>query len=180
METGTTRLRPGRSTVQVIVERALTLSIQSQRTVVIVTLPNAVPVQMRSNLTGLGLEGFTPLIAKIEAGVRKAVRRVDDAYPFLEVVQRHYPSQRSAPVLDARLEFDLRTAVGNGRSSVKTQPQWLEAAFYAMSAKRSNLQLGIGAVLPYGDPRMHSRGVLDVIAGVWTGCGPWIKAILNG
>ena len=36
----------------------------------------------------------------------------------------------------------------------------------ALEMKRSNLQVGIGAVLPYGDPRVQSREVLGVIAGV--------------
>ncbi len=34
------------------------------------------------------------------------------------------------------------------------------------------------ALLPYGDPRLRSPGILDVIAGVWLACRPWIRAIL--
>jgi len=158
----------------------LTLSIQSLRLVVIVTLPNAVPARMRANLTELGVDKFMQLIGEVEAGVRKVVRHMKDTYAFMEVIQRHYPSQRSAPVTDARLEFDLQTVVGARRStSVRMQPQWLEAAFRALAAKRSNLQIGIGAVFPYGDRRLHSPDVLDAIAGVWIGCRPWIKKILS-
>jgi hypothetical protein len=158
----------------------LTLSIQAQRTVVIITLPNAVPARMRRNLTSLGVEGFAALLGQVEKGVPKATRRIGKAYPFVEAVQRHYPSQTSPAVVDARLEFDLRTAVGTPESPVKRQPQWLEAVFEALGAKRSNFQVGIGAALPYGDRRMHSRDVLDVIASVWVGCGPWLAAIVEG
>ena len=48
----------------------------------------------------------------------------------------------------------------------------------ALSAKRSNLQVAIGAFLPYGDSHMHARGILEVIAGVWVGCKPWLTTIL--
>jgi hypothetical protein len=157
----------------------LTLGIETQRTIVIVTLPNAVPARMRSNLTGLGVDGFTELVGDVEAHISKAVRQVKKAYPFMTVVQRRYPSQRSAPIYDARIEFDLRTAVGKSASAVKRQPQWIRAVFDALSAKRSNLQVAIGANLPYGDSHMHSRGILNVIAGVWMGCKPWLATILR-
>jgi len=62
---------------------------------------------------------------------------------------------------------------------VKRQMQWLEAAYEALHAKRSNIQVGIGAVLPYGSPHMQTREILDVIAGVWTGCKPWLDVLLD-
>jgi len=157
----------------------LTLGIQFVRALVIVTLPSAVPAKMRRNVTDLGLEGFVELISDIESGVWKAVRRIRGAQPFMEIIQRHFPTQNSPGITDARLEIDLRTAVGGKRSSVKLQRQWLEAAYRALNEKRSNLQLGIGAALPYGDSVLHSRDVLDVIAGVWIGCRPWIDTILG-
>ena len=156
----------------------LTLSIQARRTIVVVALPNAGPASMRRNLTSLGVEGFAALVKQVEKGVSKAIRPVGNAYPFLEAIQRHYPSQRSSAVTDARLEFDLRTAEGDDKARVKKQPQWQEMVFQILSAKRSNLQVAIGAALPYDDKRMHSRDVLDVIAGVWVGCRPWLKRIL--
>ena len=101
----------------------LTLSIQSARTLAIVTLPSAVPSRMRVNVTALGLDGFKSLLRGAEKGIGRASRHIRGASPCLEVVQRHYPTQRSTPVLDARLEFDLRTTVGQGQGSVKLQPQ---------------------------------------------------------
>ena len=157
----------------------LTLSIQMQRIVIIVTLPNAVPALMRRNLTSLGIDGFTALVGQVEKGVSKIIRPIGKAYPFVEAAQRHYPSQKSPAVVDARVDFDLRTAVGNSKTPVKKQPQWLEAVFEALTAKRSNLQVAIGAALPYGDKHMHSRDILDVIAGVWLGCKPWLDTILR-
>ncbi len=157
----------------------LTLSIQSQRLVVIVTLPNAVGSAMRRNLVDLPYDEFCDLVGSVERGVSKAVRRIKRACPHIEAVQRHYPSQRARPIVDARLEFDLRTATGNRRAAVKSQPQWLESVYAALQAKKSNLQVGIGALLPYGDSALRSREVLKVIAGVWLGCRPWIDAIVH-
>lgn len=157
----------------------LTLSIQRERVVVIVTLPNAVPAKMRKNLTNLGFDRFVELVEKVEAAVSKSLRKVPGAVPFMEVAQRHYLTQRSTPISDARLEFDLRTAVGSKRCAVKTQPQWLESTFSALEEKRSNLQVGIGARIPYNNHCLHSRDVLDVIAGVWIACRPWIRTILS-
>jgi hypothetical protein len=158
----------------------LTLSIQAHRTEVGVTLPNAASARMRRNLVALGIEGFARLVGEVEAGVSKAIRPIKGAYPTMGIVQRHYASQRSHPVVDARLEFDLRTAVDSGRSLVKPQGQWMEAAYRALEDKRSNLQMGVGAVFPYSDSHMQSRGILDVVAGVWIGCKPWLRTILEG
>ena len=156
----------------------LTLSIQSQRFLVSAVLPNAVPATMRRNLSGPGFDEFVALVAQVEAGVSRSIRRIRGAFPAMEVVQRHYSSQRANPLVDATLEFDLRTAVGSGNSAVRNQPQWLKAVHEALCEKRSNLQVSIGAMLPYGDPQLRSKQVLEVIAGVWVACKPWIDTIL--
>jgi len=157
----------------------LTLSIQTQRVVVIVTLPNAARASMRRNLTRRGLAHFVALLGQVEAGISKVLRPVSRACPWMDVKQRHYPSQRAAPTVDASLEFNLQTAGDLHHPGVKPQSQWAEATFQALRQKRSNLQVGIGAVLPYGDSHLRSRGVLEVIAVVWLACGPWIRTILG-
>jgi hypothetical protein len=157
----------------------LTLGIQARRVIVIVTLPNAVPAPMRRQLLKLGLQGFVQLVAEVADGVTKAVCPIKGAKPFLEIIQRHYPTQRAQAIEDARLEFDPRTAGFGAGSRVKSQPQWLAATFDALGAKRSNLQVGIGALIPYGDPKIRSRGILDVVAGVWVACKPWLRVLLS-
>jgi hypothetical protein len=158
----------------------LTLSIQVQRFMIIVTLPNGVEASMRRNLVSLNVDGFCELIGEVERGVSKAIRTIDGAAPIMEVIQRHYPSQRSAGIEDARLEFDLRTAIDRSDSAVKAQHAWLQAAHVALKNRAgTNLQLAVGASIPYGDAKLQSRDVLDVIEGVWLGCQPWIARILQ-
>lgn len=157
----------------------LTLSIQTDRFLVVVSLPNGVPGRMRQNLTAAGSGEFIKLVRQVATGVTQAIRKVKGAFPFVEVVQRRYPFQNSAPIYDARIEFNLRTAIPDNQSRVKSQPQWLEAGFEALKKKRSNLQFAIGAVLPYGPQELRNRSVLDIVAGVWLGCRPWIDRILK-
>ena len=156
----------------------LTLGIQAQRVVVIVTLPNGAPAYMRRNLTRRGFAEFVALVGQVEARISKVLVPIRGACPWMEAKQRRYPSQRAAPIVDASLEFNPQTAGSSHHRNVKTQPQWAEAIFRSLSQKRSNLQVGIGAVLPYGDPHLCSSGVLDVLAGVWLACRPWIRTVL--
>ena len=157
----------------------LTICIQAQKTILIVTLPNAVPAAMRHRLTRPGLDAFKALLSSVSAGVARAVRPITGASPYVEAVQRHYLSQRSAPIEDARLDFDLRTAGEGFDPKVKQQDQWLEAIFHVLENKHSNFQVGIGAKLPYGDPCIRSKEVLNVIARVWIACKPWIETVLR-
>jgi len=157
----------------------LTLAVQAHRALAIVSLPNAVPGRMRRNLTDLGNEEFGTLVGKVEAGITKAIGKIAGAAPFMEAVQKRYLSQRSTPIDDARLEFDLRTAASSPQAPVKVQSQWLDATFETLCQKRCHLQVGIGASFPYGDPRIRSRDVLEVFAEVWIACRPWIRTILE-
>jgi len=157
----------------------LTLSIQTQRILVNATLPNGAPASMRHNLTRQKFDDFVALVGQVEAGISKVLRPIRGAYPWMEAVQRRYPSQSAAPIVDASLEFNLQTAGGSHDPKVKTQPQWAKAIFQSLDHKRSNLQVGIGAVLPYGDPHLCSRDILDAIAGVWLACRPWIRTVLG-
>jgi len=156
----------------------LTLGIGTQEVLVIVILPNGAPAYMRQNLTRRGFDEFVALVGQVEAGISKVLRPIRGACPWMEAKQRHYPSRHAAPIVDASLEFNPQTADGSHHPNVKTQPEWADAIFRSLSQKRSNLQVGIGAVLPYGDPHLCSSGVLDVIAGVWLACRPWIRTVL--
>ncbi|HNO77161.1 MAG TPA: hypothetical protein PKN33_03790 [Phycisphaerae bacterium] len=156
----------------------LTLAIQEHRALVIVPLPNSARISSRKELERLSLVGFRDLVRRIECDVSKAIRPFEDAYPYIEAVQRHF-HPRNKPIEDARLEFDLRTSGGASGSRVKVQPEWLEAAYGVMLSSNSNFQIGIGAVFPYGNSRLHTCDVLDAIASTWIACRPWIDAALG-
>jgi hypothetical protein len=161
----------------------LTLAIQQERLLIIVTVPNGIRREFRRNLLSRGKDGFLALFEVIHGNLAKSLSRVEGAAPLVEIVQRHYPSQRAQPVIDSRLQFDLRTAFRGPkrwRKPVKPQPQWLEAVYEALSHKRSNLQVAVGAIFPYGRCKaVNSREILDHVANTWLACRPLIRAAVR-
>ena len=158
----------------------LSVGIHYDYVLAMITVPHAINAQYRRNLLDLGADGFIGLMGDINSNLIKSVRKARGAVPWIDVVQRRYPSQRAVPFMDATIRFDLRTAFDRpkGRDPVKTQPQWLEAIWSAFSQKRSNLQLGIGARFPYGTcPMTRKPEILDYIAEAWIACKPLLDVM---
>ena len=102
----------------------LTLGVVAQQLEVLVTIPNAVNGAMRGNLIKLGEDGFQQLASRVVKNLKPLLRDHPGATPWCRGVQRRYLSQRATPFNDARIDFDLRTAVP-GSGSPKVQPRWL-------------------------------------------------------
>lgn len=160
----------------------LTLAIEEDRLLVMVTIPHGIRSELRRNLVGLGSNGFQALFSSLNTELLRALRKAKGATPWVAVVQRRYPSQKSAAILDARIEYNLQTAFSKKQSKalVKSQPQWLEATYDALCSKRSNLQVAVGASFPYRlcvatkNPR-----IVDHIAHTWLACRPLLDAMLR-
>lgn len=161
----------------------LTLSIQQEGLLTIVTVPHRIRREFRRNLLSGGLEEFLELFENIHNNLKHSLRSVEGAAPWMEIVQRHYPSQKAEPIVDARLQFDLRTGFAGPkrwRKSVKRQAQWLDAVYNALSKKRSNLQLAVGAIFPYERcPAVRTPEILNHVARVWLACKPLIRAMVR-
>jgi hypothetical protein len=160
----------------------LTLAIKADMLLVIVTVPHGIKPEFRRRLVDLEAEGFRELFGEICRRICLALRKDKGAVPWAEVLQRRYLSQRSIPIVDAKVEFDLRTAVqkvpGRGRKTIRVQPQWLDAAYRALARKQSNLQLVVGAAFPYGrSSSVSQRAVLSNIAETWLACRPLLTAM---
>lgn len=155
----------------------LTLAVHRDHLEAFVTIPHRAESQYRRRLVDLGREAFHELAVELCATLGPVVRTAPGASPRLYALQRHYKSQRSIPIDDARLDFDLRTALPGGRKGVKAQPQWVGAVYDALARKRSNLQLGAGVRFAYGSHRLGSPQALDLIARSWIGCRPLLKAV---
>jgi hypothetical protein len=94
--------------------------------------------------------------------------------PVFRGVQRRYRTQRSIPSIDARIEFDLRTAFSSS-GGPKFQPHWLAAAYGAFVNKNSNYQMQFGVVFPYEKSvEIKTSRAIDLIAEAWIGCKPVI------
>lgn len=160
----------------------LTMGIGQDRLLVIVTVPHGIKPEFRKNIVDLGFEGFEELMLQVNKNLTKALRKAKGAAPWVDVVQRRYPSQRSMAIIDARVEYDLRTAFPRTKQQpVKTQPQWLLATFDALSNKRSNLQVAVGAAFPYRRcEKTRSPEILDYVEETWLACKPLIDQMING
>jgi hypothetical protein len=157
----------------------LTLSLHDDHVGVRISFPHGAKSEYRQRIRDLGSERFVDVTKSVSHNLRKIVRRVKGAIPRIYIIQRHYRTQRSAPVTDASLDFDLRTIAPMGRGRVKVQQEWVHALYAVLSRKRSNLQMGIGINLPYGDRRVRSKEAIDLIAESWIACKPFLDAILR-
>ncbi len=161
----------------------LTLGLQHDRLLVMITIPHGITSAFRKNLVDLGFDGFSDLMATVNNNLMKVLRKAKGAAPWVDMVQRRYPSQRSEAIVDARIEYDLRTAFPSRslKQLVKTQPEWLKATYDALSKKRSNLQVAVGAIFPYGACNVtKSPEVLDHVANTWIACKPLLDVMLKG
>ncbi len=164
----------------------LTLSIHQDRIVVIVIVPSSMKSEFRRNLLKGGKEKFIELFREIQKNLGYTLKKIESATPLVELMQRHYLSQRSNPIIDAKLAFDLRTSFnvnkrgGHKEPSVKVQPLWLDSVYQVFSKKKANLQLSVGAVFPYNHCRVvNTPQIIDHITNVWLACKPLIKKMID-
>tara|TARA_R100001143_G_C3359743_1_gene134729 strand:- start:2279 stop:3550 length:1272 start_codon:yes stop_codon:yes gene_type:complete len=157
----------------------LTLYLDRDKVGAIISVPNSLHRPFRKNLVALGSEGFFEVMSELNKNLAICLKKAPDAVPIVTVLQRHYRTQSSPAVLDAHLEFDLRTAFPTkSKSPVKIQKEWLEAAYQALINKKSNIHLSVGMVFPYDDGVItNDVKILDRVSEVWIACKPLIKCI---
>jgi hypothetical protein len=160
----------------------LTLSLEHDRVVAILIIPSDIRPLFRRNILMLGFAGFSDLMNEINQNLNKALTGATGAAPWVIVLQRRYPSQRSAAITDAMLQYDLRTAfpVSANKQVVKTQSQWLAATYNALQHKKSNLQIAVGAIFPYKNCKAQkSQEILNYIANTWLACKPLLDVMIK-
>ena len=160
----------------------LTLAIERDRLLVIITVPNGIRPALRQRLVELEADGFSELLQAIDQRLVRALRGDRGAAPIAILVQRRYLTQRSSAIIDAILEFDMRTAFQfskrQGKGVVKVQPQWLNATYSALARKRSNLQFAVGASFPYTrSSSVGERAIIDRIVETWIACKPLLTTM---
>ena len=151
----------------------LTLGVSSQRVEAMVTVPNSVNSTMRRNLKQLGEARFQALLEEVVRNLKSILRQHSGAKPWFRGVQRRYSSQRAMPQIDAKIDFDLRTALPIGKGP-KQQSRWLGAGYGAFVNKEgSNYQIQMGVLFPYERcPEIRQHDALNLIAEAWLGCKP--------
>jgi len=156
----------------------LTIAIKRPHASAAVTVPNGVKGGFKSKLRRVGYDGFLDLLLTIEQNLRPIIRRSKDSQPVVYATQRHYRTQSSDAVTDARLDVDLRT-LAQTKSRVKQQPQWCRAIYEILANKRSNIQLGIEMRFSYKCPIVRSSEAVDLFSGAWIGMKPMLDFVLK-
>ncbi|MEM8834256.1 MAG: hypothetical protein AAGD00_00415 [Planctomycetota bacterium] len=157
----------------------LTMNIGAESCAASITVPNGVRGGFRSRLKSAGRDGFFELILDIEKRLRPVLHRSSGSRARVYALQRHYRSQRSAGIIDARLEADLRTALPGSRRDAKYQPQWIDAVYELIAKKRSNLQLGFTVRFEYDCEVVRSKRAIGLFADAWIGMAPAIDFALG-
>lgn len=126
----------------------LTISIHNELANVAITIPNGASREIRGRLFDLKYEDFEDVFRNFLKVSDSSLRLGKHIKPFVNVMQRHYFTQRSMPVNDAFIKFDLRTSFAN-KGHEKYQPQWLQAVYDVMRNRRANLQMQVGFEIDY-------------------------------
>lgn len=157
----------------------LTLYISRQNVGAMVSLPNGLRTDIRRLLRSLGEDRFLALMKELNHNFASVIRRYPTAIPTASLLQRHYPSQRAKPVIDANLEFDLRTAFPSSKeTAVKFEEEWLRTSYRVLSQKRSNMHFGVGIKFPYAPHTTGTQKILDGVCETWKGCKPLLDYLL--
>ena len=98
---------------------------------------------------------------------------------MIYVTQRHYRSQKSPAIVDARLETDIRTACSGPNGSIRFQPEWATAIYQLLVNKRSNIQFGMDVQFKYTCPVVQSRNAEDLFADTWKALFPLVDFVLK-
>jgi hypothetical protein len=148
-----------------------TMGIRPKWTAVAVTIPNSIKGGIKGHLKEIGKDGFCDLLSSIEKRLRRILRSAPNSQPVFYLVQRHYKSQRSSPVVDGRLDVDLRTAL-NSSIGLKHQPMWFESIYNILVHKKTNIQWGIDVRFYHINKVMQSQKALKIISEAWIAMKP--------
>ncbi len=161
----------------------LTLVVDREFVLLLLVLPNGMKREYRRQLCELGTDGFMRLVREVLPRLDQVLAGAGGWVPWLELVQRHYPSRSAEAVVDTRLEFDLRTLeTGGAGTGVKRQPLWTRSAFETFCDRAgANVQLALGVKFPYGVcPALRRPEALDHLAAAWMAFGPVIDIVFAG
>ena len=150
-----------------------TMGIRPKWTAVAVTIPNGIRGGIKGHLREIGKDVFCDLLSSIEQRLRRVLKAAPNSQPIFYLVQRHYKSQRSSPIVDGRMDVDLRTALKSG-IKLKHQPMWFESIYNILINKKTNIQWGIDVRFYHTDKVMQSQKALKIMSDAWIAMKPLI------
>lgn len=156
----------------------LTYAIRPGGVGAMLNFPNGMSGGLKSMFAKIGREQLQKTLLQVERKLRPVLRRAEGSAPFMEVMQRHYPSRTAQPIVDGVMQADLR-ALAATDSPVKSQPEWLDAVYALITNKRSNLQFGISVRFSYESQVVRSAGIAREFVNSWKAMKPLIDLGLD-
>ena len=156
-----------------------TMGIKPNNVSVAITVPDKLKGGIKSRLKKVSKDEFGKMLAKIEKNLRKCIKKDSGIKPIIYISQKYFKSLNSNPMIDGRLEVDLRTLVNDDKTGLKHQPMWLDAIYNILIHKRTNIQFGIQIRFPYSAKNMRSAKALDVMADAWIAMKPMLDFVLE-
>jgi len=153
----------------------LTLAVAEDGVEAAITIPNGVRRSVLQNLRALGHDEFVSLHTAILRRAKSVLSR--GGFVMAYAAQRHYKSQRSMGIRDARMDFKLETSLPRQLGKVKRQPEWLNLFSMLLAHKRSNIQFGYAIKLPWGTKGLDQRESLELISKSWCAMKPLLDII---
>lgn len=153
------------------------ISLQPESATACITIPNGMRRSWAKSLRDGGYEQFRKTLVEIERNLRPLVRRSMGAKPRVRILQRHFLSQRSRGITDARLDFDLRTLAQHTSDNVKAAPVWAISAFEALQTPNANVQFDVRCDFSYECPEVRSSAAIDLFADAWVAMAPILELI---
>lgn len=117
------------------------------------TIPNNMFRRLRAYIKKSDDGEFHELMRQILAGLEKSGVIKDGGEPYVSIVQRRYKTRTEIYAHDGRLEFDIRTMLGQKRKgqepAIREQPAWVGFAEQLILDKSGNTQFQVGVRFPY-------------------------------
>ncbi len=149
------------------------------------TLPNqSFRGNIRKRFNSLKFQEFQELIYNITHNIVGHFRTKKNYIPHIRIRQRRYPSQNSTPIIDGKINFDIRTAFSKFADDLKPkqkpQIEWLQAAHNLMLNRKSNanMEFQIGVDFYYGkDSLIKNQDADEVFVKALVSCKPLLDKI---
>ncbi len=118
-----------------------------------ITFPHSMSPALRKRLHGPSFEEFTGRLRQASDTLTRSLKGITAYRPMVRVMQRRYKTQKSVPMMDGRVEFDLRATFGDAEPhfgpTIKKQQEWARSAYELLVNKHSNIQFQIGVEFYY-------------------------------
>lgn len=149
-----------------------------------VTVPHATSRKLRNRLVGDSFDAFAESVQKTSDALVDSLQGLRAYRPTVRAMQRRYQTQRSIPMMDGDIEFDMRTIFGEPNPSygppIKQQSEWAHMVFDLLRNKRSNIQFQVGVqyYYPKFDELAHKNADQHFIAA-FRALRPFISPIVD-